>query len=114
MPTDTIRTAIGAAATLPNILAGRAFEFFGEAGVLTIYGNGDIAGMSLSLTAFRGSRVGEAHIPAGSGLGIASTAGKIKTNEDFIGQYAIPAGSRLILSVTNPGAASNITFQLNT
>lgn len=104
-----IRQAIGAAATVANALAGNPLEYVGEARNLTIYGNGDIAGMNMSLLFNRGGD-SEVPIPPGSALGIGSTVGKVKTNEDFIGQFAVPAGTRLVLSVTNPGAASNFTF----
>lgn len=111
MQSVPIRAAIGAGATVANALAGNPIEYFGEARKLTIYGNADIAGMSMSLLF---NRAGEADvpIPPGSSLGVASTVGKVKTNEDFIGQFPVPAGSRLVLGVTNPGAASNYVFLL--
>lgn len=111
MQSTPIRAAIGAAATVPNALAGTALEYFGQAATLSLYGNADIAGMSMSLSFNRGGD-SDLPIPPGSSLGVASTVGKVKTNEDFIGQWAVPAGSRLVLSVTNPGAASNYTFLL--
>lgn len=108
-----IRTAIGAAATVPNVLVGTALEYFGKANVLTIYGNADIAGMTFSLSFNQGGD-SQLPIPPGASLGAASTVGKIKTNEDFLIQVPVPAGSRLVLSVTNPGGASNTTFMLVT
>lgn len=108
----TVRSAIGAAATIANVLSGLAIEYQGSAVVLTVYGNGDIAGMTQSLFGHRGD-ASDLYIPPASGLGVASTVGKVKVNEDFIGQFPLPAGTRLVHSVTNPGAASNITIQYN-
>jgi hypothetical protein len=47
-------------------------------------------------------------VPSGSTVGIASTPGKIKITEDFIGQFPIDSGSKLLLSVTNPTAGALI------
>jgi hypothetical protein len=109
----TIRTAIGAASTVLNALAGNALEYFSRPSVLTIYGNADIAGMNMALT-FNEGGDSQVPIPPGSSIGLASTPGKIKVNEDFLIQVPVPAGARLVLGVTNPGAASNFTFQLVT
>lgn len=111
MQSTPIRVAIGAAATIPNVLAGTALEYFGQAATLSLYGSADIAGMSMSLSFNRGGD-SDLPVPPGSSIGLASTVGKVKVNEDFIGQWAVPAGSRLVLSVTNPGAASNVGFLL--
>jgi hypothetical protein len=113
MQAQFTRASIGAGATVPNVLTGTALEYFTGANVLTIYGNGDITGMSFSLTFNMGGK-SEVPLPPGNSLGVASTAGKIKTNEDFLIQTPVPAGARLVLSVTNPGAASFANFQLVT
>lgn len=107
-----VRVPIGAAATIGNVLAGTPPEYMGDDVALDIYGSADIAGMSLSLMSYRGSAPGAALIPPGSSIGIASTVGKVKTNEDFIATVTVPAGSRLVLSATNPGAASNLGLLL--
>ena len=96
--------AIPAATTNPNILAGSPIQYMGKAGVLTIYGNGDAAGLGWNLTTNDGQE-NKQIVPQGSSLGVASTAGKVKTNEDFIGQFAIPGGVQLALAVTNPTVA---------
>lgn len=106
-----IRAAIGAGATVANALAGDPIEYQPEPGVVSIYGNGDIAGMSIALSANYGKR-GVTLIPPGSSLGVGSTVGNVKSNEDFIGQFPVDAGARLVLSVTNPGAASNYSFKI--
>src|SRR5216683_1569234 len=51
-------------------------------------------------------------IPPGSGIGLESTLGKIKTNEDFVAQAAIPANSKLIWNVANGTAAAILTDAL--
>jgi hypothetical protein len=101
---------IATVTTNPNILAGSPIQYIGKAGVLTIYGNGDAAGLQWNLTTNDGQQNLQI-VPQGSSLGVASTAGKVKTNEDFIGQFAIPGGVQLALAVTNPtGAAINANF----
>jgi hypothetical protein len=104
------RVSIGAAATVPNGLAGTAIEYIGDDVMLDIYGNGEISGMTFALTGFQGSNPGMQFIPTGSSLGVASTPGRVKANEDFIASVPIPANTRLVLPVTNPGAASNFDF----
>jgi hypothetical protein len=92
-----------AAATIANLLAGTPVEYIGEAIKLTIYGSADAAGDTHSLSSFRGSEPGALVIPLGP-IPVASTAGAIKTNENFIGQFAIPAGSRLVHNVVGTAA----------
>jgi hypothetical protein len=105
-----IRSAIGAAATIANLLSGTDIEFVGQGGVLSIWGNGDIAGMTHQLRySLSGTPINP--VPT-SGLQTATTPGAVKLDEDaVITRYPIPPGSRLVHAVTNPGAASNITFQ---
>lgn len=77
---------------------------FAEASNVTIYQNGDSTGLLSNLSFDTGSS-STGIIPNGSAVGAASTAGKIKTNEDFVSQFAVPAGVRLILNVQNPTGA---------
>lgn len=105
-----LHSAIGAATTLANILSGTAIEFLGDEVMLDVYGGAVIAGMTWSLTGFRGSDPGSQLIPTGSALGVESTAGLVKTNENFIASVSISAGTRLVLPVTNPGGASSVDF----
>lgn len=106
----TIRAAIGAGATNPNILSGTDIEFLGAPAVLTILGNGDIAGMSASLRyTVNGTPVNP--IPT-STINAASTVGNVKADEDLlIADLALPAGARLVMPLTNPGAASLFTMR---
>lgn len=109
----SLRTAIGAAATIANNLAGTDIEFPSGPALLTVLGNGDIVGMTHSLrytTPGAGGPVPINPIPT-SRLNLASTVGTIKADEDLIvSRLPIPAGSRLVHTVTNPGAASNVNF----
>jgi hypothetical protein len=93
-----------AAATVPNVLAGTAVEYIGRAVTMTLYGSGDAAGDTFSLTGFGGDSPGMAIIPTGSPVPTASTVGAVKTNENFLGMFAIPANTRLVLSVTTSAA----------
>lgn len=101
---------IGAAGAVANALAGTAIEYMGDDVMLDIYGDADIVGMTFSLTAFRGAEPGEQLIPTGSGLALASTPGLVKSNENFLASVSIRGGSRLVMPVSNPGAASFFNF----
>jgi hypothetical protein len=101
-----------AAATIPNVLTGSAIEYTGGAAtVLTIYGSGDATGDTFQLSGFTGSHPGELYVPAGSPVPVASTAGAVKTNENFIGQFAVPANTRLVMAVVT-SAAHTGRFQI--
>lgn len=93
-----------------NLLSGQPIQYFGRAGILTVYGNADAVGMQFSLAINDGQST-TLLIPAGAGLSVAATTGKVKTNEDFLGQFPIPANVQLILSLTNTtGAAIKSSF----
>lgn len=93
-----IKYTQGAAATIQNNLSGQPPEFIGEAAKLTLYGSADAAGDTHTLQGFRGGEVGSLLIPS-SNIPVASTAGSAKTNENFIAQFAIPAGTRLVHTI---------------
>jgi hypothetical protein len=100
-------TTLGAGATNPNVLAGQSVEYFGgKPGILTLYGNGDALLFTHSLFMNDGQDI-RTVVPPGSVLSLAGTVGKIRTNEDFIGQWAIPSQVRLVHAVTNGGAAAS-------
>jgi hypothetical protein len=106
----TIRSPIGAAGVIANILTGTDLEYVTGGGVLTIWGNGDIAGMTHSLR-FTLMGTPQNPIPT-STLNAASTVGNVKADEDLIvARLPIPPGSRLVHVVSNPGAASNVTLR---
>jgi hypothetical protein len=94
-----------AAATIANALTGTAVEYTGgQATTLTVYASGDAAGDTFSLSGFSGSNPGITYIPAGSPMPVASTVGAVKTNENFVGQFAVPANTRLVLGVVASAA----------
>ena len=100
--------ALGASATITNALAGQSVEFFGsKAGILTFYANADAAGVQHTLFINNGQDI-QTVVPPGSSLSVASTVGKIKTNEDFIGQWAVPAGVRLVWGLINTVAVATV------
>lgn len=103
--------SVPASSTNANVLVGSTIEFIGTASTITIYGNANAIGCTHTLFAGQGPNA-PLLIPSGSGLNAASTPGAIKTNENFIGQWAVPAGSRLVHAVTNTtGAAVPVNFQ---
>src|SRR5713101_3886024 len=78
---------------------------FGKAANISFYLAAQVFGLTHSL--FYDDGVSSvAIIPPGSGIGVESTIGKIKTNEDFVTQAAIPANSKLIWNVANGTAAA--------
>jgi hypothetical protein len=94
-----VNVAIPAAGSIANNLAGQAIEYQGEASVLTLYGNSDDAATTHTLFGNRGSK-SDVFVPPGSVIGVGSTAAKVKNNEDFIGQYPLSAGTRLVHQIT--------------
>ena len=96
--------SVGVGAT-DSILVGSTIEYQNKASVLTIYDNADAVGLAQTFFMNDGTTT-VAIIPPGAGVGVASTAGKVKTNEDFVIQYAIPAGMHLIHQVQNPTAGA--------
>jgi hypothetical protein len=78
--------------------------YFGAAANITMYQNGDAAGLTINSN-WDDGQDSKGLIPNGSAVGVASTAGKVKTNEDFFMQFAIPAGVKLLLNVQNPTGA---------
>jgi hypothetical protein len=103
--------SVAANSVLANTLTNQPIEYCGQAATLTLYGAGDTAGATHQFLAVRGPDA-LVLVPPGAGLFANSTPGTVKTNENFIGQWAIPAGSRLIHTVTNnTGAAVVANFQ---
>lgn len=109
----SLTVPIGAGATVANALAGTDIEFPSGASFLTLLGNGDIVGMSHSFrftVPSQGGPIPLNPIPT-SRLNLASTVGTVKADEDLIvSRLPIPAGSRLVHQIVNPGAASNARF----
>lgn len=79
--------------------------FFGKAAKVTAYIGADAVGLTQALSYDDGETTVSV-IPQGSGVGTLSTAGKIKTNEDFVAQFAIPAGCKLLWNIGNGTAAA--------
>jgi hypothetical protein len=98
-----IGVAIPAAAVITNNLAGQAIEYQGKAVTLTIYGNSSAVTTTHSLFGNQGDD-SKVYIPPGSVMGIGSTATKVKTNEDFLGMFAIPANTRLVHQINGVAA----------
>jgi hypothetical protein len=103
-----------ASTTTANLLAGNPLEYWGKAGVLTIYGSADLAAAAdtMSLSYFGGADPGAVLIPPGSRVPQASTAGAVKNNENFLGQFAIPANSRLVLAIVSSATVGTHTGQI--
>lgn len=79
--------------------------YFGQAANITFYSNGAAAGLTEDMNADDG-QIAEIKIPTGSAVGVASTVGKIKTNEDFVTQFPIASGFKLLWNLQNPTAAA--------
>jgi len=98
-----IRQSIPANATVPDVISQQGINaVFGKAAGITVYWNCDTVS---SMTASLGSDDGVSSsgmVPPGSTVPVGSTPGKIKTSEDYIGQFPVDANSRLLMAVTNP------------
>jgi hypothetical protein len=78
---------------------------FGKAANVTLFVAAQAFGLTHSLFYDDGS-ISIAVIPPSSGIGLESTLGKVKTNEDFVTQFAIPANTKLIWNIANGTAAA--------
>jgi hypothetical protein len=98
-----IQQSIPATSTVADVIAAQGINaYFGEAAAITVYWNcNTVSSMSASLSVDNGVS-GKNLVPAGSTVPVGSTAGKIKNTEDYIGQFPVDAGSKLLLAVTNP------------
>lgn len=98
--------SVAANATTNDVINGAGYNsYFGAPAKVTAYMNADAVGMQHSLSWDNGQTL-EGIIPPGSGLGVASTAGKIKIQEDFGAQFAVPAGAKMLWNLTNTTAAA--------
>ena len=102
-----IRQSIPVTSTVADVISAQGINaFFGQAAGITIYWNCDtVATMTASAIVDDGTTA-TVLIPPGSSVPSASTAGKIKANEDFIGQFPVPSGCKLLLGVVNPTAGA--------
>ena len=102
-----IRQSIPATSTVADVIAAQGINaYFGKAAGVTIYWNCDTAPTMLAALTVDDGTTAIGLVPAGSSVAQASTSGKIKTSEDFVGQFPIDAGSKLLLAVTNPTAGA--------
>lgn len=108
-----VAVSIPAGGSVNDILTAAGINgYFGTAANVTHYQNGDAVGLLVNAN-WDDGQSSAGLIPNGSAVGVASTVGKVKTNEDFFMQYAIPAGVKLLINVQNPtGAAFNYNAQL--
>ena len=101
-----IRQQIGAGVTVADVVSAQGINaVFGKAAGITVYWNCDTAATMTAALSTDDGTAGIGLVPSGSTVAIASTAGKIKTSEDFVGQFPIDAGSKLLMAVTNPTGA---------
>lgn len=98
-----INQSIPANSTVADVIAAQGINaYFGQAAAITVYWNcNTVSSMSASLSVDNGVS-GTGLVPAGSTVPVGSTPGKTKNTEDYIGQFPVDAGSKLLLSVTNP------------
>lgn len=99
MPQTTIiQYTIPAAGTIKP-LVNTQMEFFGNPATMTFYASAGASGDTMHLAVFGPSGPLEM-IPPGPILVGSGAAATVKTNENFVGQFAIPGSSRLDLTIT--------------
>jgi hypothetical protein len=107
--------SVAANVTTNDVITAAGYNaYFGAAAKITFYGGADAVGMQHALFSDDGQLM-TGIVPPGSGLGTLSTAGKVKTNEDFIHMFAISSGSKLLWNLTNTTGApikSNALFMV--
>lgn len=101
--TVPISYTIPAAGVITNLLTGTALQYFGQDCKITVYGSCNTAGDTHSLSLALGSTPPALAIPTGP-IPAASTSGAVKTNENFIAQLAVHAGTVPTLTVTGTAA----------
>lgn len=94
---------IPAAGVITNALTGTPLQYIGGDVKLTVYASANAAGDTHSLTVTKGSDAPYSPIPTGP-IPAASTASAVKTNENFVAQFAIHAGSVPQLTITGTAA----------
>lgn len=105
--TDGVGISIGAGATT-NLFAGRPIEFLGVASTVRLFLNADAALMTVQCLINQGGNQ-LAPIASGTPVNTAAAAGQgPKEDEDRISDFAVPAGARLQLNVTNGGGAAAV------
>ena len=112
--TDGVAQSVGAGATV-NLFLGRASEFPGGSAPLTeqLFLDADAAGITASMQQNVGS-VPLAPVQSGTTVNAATAPGVgPKLDEDLMGTFAVPAGARQALNVTNTSAASVVVRYRN-
>lgn len=98
-----ISQSIDANSTVADVIAAQGINaYFGKAATISVYWNCSTADTLTAALSTDDGVTGTTLVPAGSSVGTASTSGKVKTNEDFVGQFPVDAGSKLLMAVTNP------------
>jgi hypothetical protein len=98
-----IRVGYSQAASVvtPNVLSGTPAEYIGKASIVELFGAAFLAAandtIAMSYTVGGDSRV---MVPAGSGLNV-NAGGPQTLNDKLLDAYPIPAGARIILSLTS-------------
>jgi hypothetical protein len=106
MLVDGTNTSVGAGATV-NLFAGRPVEFIGQPSQMSLYLTADAAAATCQLLVNVGGNQ-LAPVAPNQPINVASAAGAgPKADEDLMATFAVPAGARLSLNVTNGAGAAN-------
>jgi hypothetical protein len=110
MRSFNVRQSIPLTSTVADVIQAQGINaIFGQAAGITVYWNCDTAATMFAALTVDDGTTARGLVPSGSTVSQASTVGKIKTSEDFIGQFPVDAGSKLLMAVTNP-TAGNLLF----
>ena len=107
--TQRVSYSQAASTVTANLLSGTPIEYLGKASLIDLYGAAFLAASSdsIALTYTMGgdSRV---MIPAGSSINI-NAAGPQVAFDGLLDDYPLPAGARLVLSLTSDATAGTHT-----
>lgn len=96
----TIPYTMPAAGFIENLTDQTAINFIGDAATLTVYASADVAGDTCHLWYHPvGPTPGGELIPGAAPIPVVSTAGAVKTNENFLGQFKLPGHHGMHLRV---------------
>lgn len=91
---------------LNDIITAAGFNpVIGVPAKISIFANADAVGLTQTLKMDDGTG-SEELVASGSGLSAASTAGKIKTNEDYLGAWGVRAQTKLLWNIVNTTAGA--------
>ena len=108
MKTLFASVSVPANGSVNDVLTAAGFNaYFGSAATVQLYAGARAVGVTHNINIDDGISA-QVVAPNGSAVNVESTLGSLKTNEQFLGTFAAPAGSKLMVNAQNTTAAAII------